>query len=157
MIRTRSVFAVISALVVSAIPAPALETSLTGKSTLSPEVLWQTFGDFCGMTKWHPLVDECVLSGEGKVRTLSLFGGGTVVDVLENWDAANHTYAYTSASPLPVANCRAKVNVIADGRGSTLQLTATFEAKGISDADAKKAVDRSVFRALCVSAPLRCS
>jgi dienelactone hydrolase len=54
-------------------------------------------------------------------------------------------------------NYRSKVSVIAEGKGSALQLTATYEARGVSDADAKKAVDVLIFRALCVSGPLRCS
>ena len=157
MIRTRSALAAISALVVSTTPILALESTLTAKSSLSREVLWQTVGDFCRMALWHPTVEACILSAEGKVRTLSLIGGGTAVEVLENWDGANRSYTYTSVSPLPVVNYRSTVSVTADGKGSTLQLSGTYEAEGVSDTDAKKAVDRGMFRALCVSGPLRCS
>ena len=34
-------------------------------------------GDFCGIGKWHPAIEKCVLSADGKQRTLSLNGGGT--------------------------------------------------------------------------------
>lgn len=157
MSPTRSAVAAIFALVVLTTSVLALESSRVGKSSLSAQVLWQVVGDFCGVTRWHPLVEECALSGDGKVRTLSLLGGGVVVEALENWDAANRSYAYTSASPLPVANYHSKIRVIADGKGSALQLTATYEAKGASDADATQAVERAIFRALCVSGPLQCN
>jgi dienelactone hydrolase len=157
MIRTRSALAALSALVVSTTPILALESTLTAKSSLSPEVLWQTVSDFCRMALWHPTVAACIPSAEGKVRTLSLIGGNNAVEVLENWDGANRNYTYTSVSPLPVVNYRSKVSVTADGKGSALQLSGTYEANGVPDADAKKAVDRGMFRALCVSGPLRCS
>ena len=54
-------------------------------------------------------------------------------------------------------NYHSKVSVIAEGKGSALQLTATYDPSGVSDADAKRAVDTLIFRALCVSGPLRCS
>jgi dienelactone hydrolase len=154
----RSVLAAITVLVASTISALGLESTVTARSSLSQEALWQTISDFCAMPLlWHPSVEDCVLSADGRVRTLWLFDGSKVEQVLGNWDGADHSYAFTAAPQLPVVNYHSKVSVIAEGKGSALQLTATYDANGVSDADAKRAVDGLIFRALCVSGPLRCS
>ena len=157
MIPSRPVLAAIAVLVASTISAFALESTVTARSSLSQEALWQKVSDFCAMPLWHPEVEDCVLSTDGEVRTLSLFGGGKAEQVLQYRDDANHSYAFSAAPRLPVVNYHSKVSVIAEGRGSALQLTATYDASGVSDADAKRAVDGLIFRALCVSGPLRCS
>ena len=83
-----------------------------------------------------------VLSPDGKQRTLSLKGGGTVVEALENWDNANHSYTYTILSgPLPVTNYHSTITVTGDAKGSTLKWTGKFDAKGAPDADVKKTMD----------------
>ena len=75
-------------------------------SSMSPEALWKKIGDSCGIANSHPaVIEKRVLSADGKQRTLSLKGGGTIVEALENLDDANHAYTYTIiSSPLPVAN-----------------------------------------------------
>ena len=65
--------------------------------------------------------------------------------VLEYRDGANHSYALSGAPPLPVVNYHSKVSMIAEGKGSALQLIATYEAREVSDADAKRAVDWLIF------------
>ena len=158
MNSARSVLAAIAVLVVSTISAFALESTVTARSSLSQESLWQTVSDLCAMTLWNSAVEDCALSADGRVRTLSLFGGFKDEQVLENWDGTSHSFGFFAAvPPLPVVNYHSKVSVIAEGKGSALQLTATYEAKGVSDADAKRAIDGVIFRALCVSGPLRCS
>jgi dienelactone hydrolase len=157
MIPARSVLAAIAVLAASTISAFALESTVTARSSLSQESLWQTVSDFCAITLWHPSVEDCVLSADGRVRTLRLFGGFKIEQALEHWDGANHSYTFSFTPGLPVVNYHSKVSVIAEGKGSALQLTATYDASGVSDADAKRAIDGLVFRALCVSGPLRCS
>jgi hypothetical protein len=99
-------------------------------------------GDFCGIASWHPAIEKCTLSADGKQRTLSLKGGGTVVEALENWDNANHSYTYTILSgPLPVTNYHSTITVTGDAKGSTLKWTGKFDAKGAPDADVKKTMD----------------
>ena len=157
MIPAKSVLAAIAVLAASTISAFALESTVTARSSLSQESLWQTVSDFCAMTLWHPSVEDCVLSADGRVRTLWLFGGFKIEQALEHWDGANQSYTFSFTPGLPVVNYHSKVSVIAEGKGSALQLTATYDASGVSDADAKRAIDGLVFRALCVSGPLRCS
>ena len=137
-----SAFAAIAALVVSTAPAFALDSSVAMPSSMSPDALWKKVGDFCGISAWHPAIEKCALSADGKQRTLSLKGGGTIVEALEGWDDANRSYKYTILSgPLPVANYHSIISVTGDAKGSALKWMGTYDAKGASDAEAKKAID----------------
>jgi Polyketide cyclase / dehydrase and lipid transport len=120
----------------------ALDSNVTMTSSISTDALWKKVGDFCGIAEWHPAIEKCVLSADGKQRTLSLKGGGTIVEALESWDDANRSYKYTILSgPLPVANYHSTISVIGDPKGSTLKWMGTYDAKGAPDADAKKTID----------------
>jgi hypothetical protein len=140
--RIARIFVAATAFLISAGSALALESSLTTTSAMSPEALWKKIGDFCGVADWHPAIEKCVLSADGKQRTLSLKGGGTIVERLENRDDANRAYTYTIVSgPLPVANYHSTISVSPDPKGSALKWAGTYDAKGASDADAKKVID----------------
>jgi len=122
--------------------ASALESSVTMTSSMSPDALWKKVGDFCGIATWHPAIEKCVLSADGKQRTLSVKGGGTVVEALEKWDDANRSYTYTILSgPLPVANYHSTISVGADPKGSALKWMGKYDAKGAPDAESKKTMD----------------
>jgi dienelactone hydrolase len=157
-VRSTLIFPIVAA-IISATSAHALESSLSARSSLPPAELWEKIGDFCGMTAWDPAVERCDLSEDGKQRTILFFGGiGRAVAVLEHWDNSNRSFSWTSSFALaPVSNSRARVSVIADGQTSILKLTASYEAKGVSDAEAKKIIDGAIYRGLCLSSPLRCS
>jgi len=140
--RIANISVAAAAVLLSIGPAFALESSVTMTSSMSPEALWKKIGDFCGIASWHPAIEKCVLSADGKQRTLSVKGGGTVVEALEDLDDANHTYSYTIISgPLPVANYHSTISVSADPKGSILKWVGKYDAKGASDADAKKVID----------------
>ncbi len=158
MMRSSFIFPIV-AVIISATSAHALESSMTARSSLPPAELWNKIGDFCGIAAWDPAVERCDLSEDGKQRTIVFFGGiGRVVAVLEDWDNSNRSFSWTtSSSPAPISNSHAKVSVIADGRTSILKLTASYDAKGVSNAEAKKIIDDAIFRGLCVSSPLLCS
>lgn len=77
---------------------------------------------------------------------------------LEDWDDSNRSFGWKNiSSPAPVSNYRARVSVLADGKTSVLKLTASYEAKGVSDAEAKRVIDDAFYRSLCLSGPLLCS
>lgn len=95
--------AAMAALGASTISALALDSTVIMTSPLSADALWKKVGDFCGIASWHPAFEKCVLSADGKQRTLSLKGGGTIVEALERWDDINHSYQYTILSQ---ARCR---------------------------------------------------
>jgi dienelactone hydrolase len=149
----------IVAAIISVTSAHALESSMTARSSLPPAELWKKIGDFCGITAWDPAVERCDLSEDGKQRTILFFGGiGRVVSALEDWDNSNRSFTWTSSSALsPVSNHRARASVSADGQASVLKLTVSYEARGISDEDARKTIDGGIHRGLCLSSPLRCT
>jgi Polyketide cyclase / dehydrase and lipid transport len=149
--RVTSAIAAIVALVLSAVSALALDSSITVSSPLSPDALWEKVGDFCGISLWNPAVEKCDLSADGKQRTVSFFGVSfTLVARLDHWDEANRSYTFTSLSGiLPIVNYHASVSVIGNANGSALKWSATYDAKGVPDTEAKKAVDAATYRTLC--------
>ena len=82
-------------------------------------------------------------SADGKIRTLTTQDGGVVVEQLDNRDDAARTYSYTivTPGPLPVANYHSKIAVTEAGAGSSIVWSGKYDAKGASDADAKKIFD----------------
>jgi len=137
----RTAVAAGAALLMSGLAAHALDTSSKASSKLSADALWAKISDFCGNSKWHPAVEKCELSADGKTRTLSLKGGGTIVEALVKMDAAGKSYSYSIVSgPLPVANYQSTISVSADGVGSVVTWVGKYDAKGSPDADAQKAI-----------------
>jgi len=140
--RIATISTAAAAFLISAGAAFALDSSVTMTSSMSPDALWKKIGDFCGIGDWHPAVEKCALSADGKQRTLSLKGGGTIVEALESVDNGNRTYTYTILSgPLPVANYHSTISVSADPKGSSIKWVGKYDAKGAPDADAKKVID----------------
>jgi dienelactone hydrolase len=145
--------------IISAATAHALESSVTARSPLPPDEFWSKVADFCAISAWDPVVERCELSADGKQRIIVIFGGlGSVVGELETRDNTNRSYSWRSVSALlPVQNYRGTVSVMADGQASTLNWTASYEAKGVADAEAKKFIDDAIRRALCFNGPLVCT
>lgn len=140
--RVTTISAATATLLISTGMAFALDSSVTMTSSMSPDAVWKKVGDFCGIGDWHPAVEKCVLSADGKLRTISLKGGGTLVEALEAVDNATHTYTYTILSgPLPVTNYHSTLSVSPDPKGSSIKWVGKYDAKGASDADAKKVID----------------
>ena len=131
-----------TAFIVSTTAAFALVSNVTEKSSIPPDVVWKKIGDFCGIKSWIPAVAGCVISPDGKQRTVALKGGGEVVERLDNWDDAKRTYTYSILSgPLPVSDYHSTLSVLPDGKGSALSWHGTYQAKGTSDAEAQKLID----------------
>ncbi len=102
---------------ISSTAAFAVDSSVTMTSSMSPDALWKKIGAFCGIGDWHPAVEKCVLSSDGKERTLALKGGGALVERLENLDPGNRSYTYTYtilSGPLPVVNYHSIISVSPD-------------------------------------------
>ncbi|MGA7518483.1 MAG: SRPBCC family protein, partial [Pseudolabrys sp.] len=93
--RITAAIAAGAVLLLSGLTAQALESSAKTASKLSADAVWSKIGDFCGISNWHPAVEKCELSADGKTRTLSLKGGGTIVEALVKMDAAGHSYTYS--------------------------------------------------------------
>ena len=126
-------------------PAFAVEVTQATPVNAAPETTWATIGGFCGIAKWHPAVENCTLSTSGgkQMRTLSLKGGGTIVEQELGRDETLMKYSYAIIeSPLPVAGYVSTIQVEPSGSGaSKLTWTGTFEAKGASDAAAKDVIN----------------
>ena len=113
------------------------------RSTPRPAQAWAAIGEFCGIGDWHPAVEKCVLSEkDGKpLRTLSLKGGGTIVEELVARDDAEMSYTYAILeSPLPVANYESTIRMSRSG-GTVIVWTGTFDAKGAPDAKAVAVIE----------------
>jgi len=137
----RTAVAAGAVLLMSGLAAHALESSAKASSKLSADALWAKVGNFCGIGKWHPAVEKCELSADGKTRTLSLKGGGTIVEALVKMDPAARSYTYSIVrSPLPVDKYTSTISVAADGAGSIVTWVGKYDAKGAPDADAQKAI-----------------
>jgi hypothetical protein len=74
----------------------------------------------------------------GAVRTITLAGGGVIVERLEKHDPAAATYTYAiinEQTALPVANYVSTVVITADGAdGSIINWSSTFDAVGAPEA-----------------------
>lgn len=139
--KLRIALASAAALALTTGSAFAVTVTEKTKINASAEKVWEaSAADFCGLGQFHPAVEKCELSNNGKTRTLSLKGGGTIV---ENQTASKKgSYSYEIVeSPLPVANYKSTFTVKGKGDTSTVTWTGTFKAKGASDAEAKKAID----------------
>lgn len=126
-----------------ATPALALEVTKTAMISASPETVWKTIGQFCHISAWHPAVENCALSEKsGKpVRTLTLKGGGTLVEEQTARSDNKMDYTYTILSgPLPVEDYKSTIMVAKDGSGSKVTWTGSFKAKGAPDAKAEEVV-----------------
>ena len=142
MPRIVTVAAAAVALAFSGLSAGAVESTYKATSIATPDAAWKKIGDFCGIATWHPAVEKCVLSDGGKTRTLSLKGGGTIVEKLVSRDDNAHNYTYQIvSSPLPVSDYVSTIKVLPDGSGSSIVWTGDYKAKGASEADAKKTID----------------
>ncbi|MCJ2040922.1 SRPBCC family protein [Methylobacterium sp. J-059] len=133
-----------SAVVVAVLSATlALDETKTATAAAPPVTVRKTVGGFYGIGDRHSAVETCVLSGKGgkEVRTLSLKGGGTIVE--EQVARDEKTMAYTYAileSPLSVEGYKSALSVASDGKVSKLAWTGSFEAKGAPDAKAEEIV-----------------
>src|SRR5258706_12315348 len=104
------------------------------------------------MTSENPAVDKCVLSVDGKQRTIILFRSiGTVVATLENWDNPNRSFTYrnVSAGLVPGPNAPTPDRVVGGGEGWGLRMTGPPSAKGGGDAGGRKNRGRARGPGLC--------
>jgi len=122
----------------------AIETSKSVDVAAPPAAVWKTIGDFCGIGQWHPAIEKCAPStkGDKPIRTLSLKGGGTIVEEQVSRDDQKMDYTYAIVeSPLPVSDYTSTIMVAPSGSGSKVTWSGSFKAKGADDAKAKEAVD----------------
>lgn len=137
--------AVIGATLLVAEPVYALEVTRSRDIPVPPKAVWALIGDFCAIQLWHPQVQRCVLSSDdnddgirAQIRGLVVKGDlGTIVEVETDRDETGMSYSYSFIQgPLPVRAYNATLAVRPNGKGATVIWSATFDAEGMSDADA---------------------
>ena len=117
------------------------KVSMSTDLNASADQVWKLIGGFNALPDWHPSVEKSELTEEGQTRTLSLAGGGKIVEKLEKVDDGARTYTYSIVdSPLPVTNYSATIKVSGDGDNSTIEWSSEFESAGVPDQDAMKAI-----------------
>lgn len=121
------------------------KVSSTTELPVSAKTVWSVIGNFNALPDWHPAVAKSELKKEagGTLRKLSLAGGGTIEEKLEQIDDKERRYTYTIVSgPLPVSNYTAtlKVRDGEGGKGCSVEWSSEFEAKGAPEGDAVAAI-----------------
>lgn len=139
----KTIIAAVALATAAITPAFALEVTKTTMVAAAPDAVWKTIGGFCGIGDWHPVIEKCTLSKKGskEERTLSLKGGGTIVEQEQARDDNKMSYTYTILSgPLPVDDYKSTIMVEKDGSGSKVTWTGNFKAKGAPDDKAQEAI-----------------
>ncbi|KAB1073524.1 SRPBCC family protein [Methylobacterium planeticum] len=131
-------------LLAGTVPGLALDVQKSVDVAAPPAKVWQTIGDFCGIGSWHPAIETCAPSEKDgkKIRTLSLKGGGSIVEeqVIRDDKVMSYTYVILE-SPLPVSDYKSTIAVAPEGAGSKVTWDGTFNAKGAPDTVAKDAIE----------------
>jgi len=118
------------------------KVSMSTNLNVSADQVWKLIGGFNALPDWHPAVENSELTQEGQTRTLSLAGGGTLVEKLEKVDDGARTYTYSIVDGLlPVANYTATIKVSGEGDNSTIEWSSEFEPAGAPEQDAMKAIE----------------
>ena len=126
------------------------KVSLTTELPVPARTVWDTIGGFNALAKWHPAIakSEETKKDGGTIRTLTLHGGGTIVERLDAKDDKSRTYSYSILEgPLPVAKYHATLKVSErSGAGCTVEWSSEFDAAGASSSEAEKVI-RGVYEA----------
>ncbi len=125
------------------------KVNMTTQLGVPAQAVWSVIGGFNALPDWHPAIEKSELDEEGdaKIRTLSLVGGGTIVERLEQVDDSERAYTYSILSgPIPVADYVATIRVREAGQGCTIEWSSEFTPSGAPESDAVAAV-RGVYEA----------
>lgn len=118
------------------------KVSMSQNLNVSADQVWQMIGSFNALPDWHPSVEKSELAEEGQTRTLSLMGGGTIIEKLEKLDDNSRTYTYSIVdSPLPIKNYTSTIKVTGEGDNATVEWSSEFDAAGVPENDAMKAIE----------------
>lgn len=128
----KTVVMALAALTLPTQAALALEAHASKEVSAAPSAVWAVIGDFCGIVRWHPAIAACESSqkDEALFRTLTLKGGGQILEKQTARDDGHHTYSYSIVNgPLPVSAYRSTLKVTPKGNGSKIEWMGSFDAK----------------------------
>jgi hypothetical protein len=129
--RRTSVAALAGATLLAVLPGAVLAHGPTRQKVIetitisaAPEAVWAKVRDFGALNTWHPAVEACTAtdgSNVGSRRTLTLKGGGKVVEELETYSDADKSFSYRmkEAGPIPVTNYSSTFSVKAGSAAGT--------------------------------------
>jgi hypothetical protein len=129
-----------------ALAAPASATSLSRSVDVNgtPAAVWAMIGPFCAIKDWHPAVGTCTADGKTPpTRTLvTKDGAATFVEPEVARNDAEHYYSYGfKSSPLPVADYKATIKVVANGDGrSTITWIGSYAVEPGKEKDVETAL-----------------
>jgi hypothetical protein len=125
------------------------KVSLSTNLPVAARTVWDTIGGFDSLAKWHPAVarSEETKQGGATIRTLTLHGGGSIVERLESKDDRSRSYTYAILEgPLPVQRYQATLKVSESGSGCTVEWSSEFEPSGAPAGEAEKLI-RGIYEA----------
>lgn len=120
------------------------KVSMQTELDVSAQQVWDLVGRFNALPDWHPAIEHSELDNGGQVRKLSLVGGGTIVEQLEQVSDNEHLYTYSILdSPLPVSNYTASIRVRQDASGNStiVEWSSSFQPAGASENEAVKIIE----------------
>jgi hypothetical protein len=110
------------------------DVSISGDFNRPATVLWAAIGDFCGIGRWLPGIQQVQAEDGGKRRRIILPDGGVVLEQEIERDEAAMSLTYTViTAPMPFSNYRSTMCIEPRGDGCSLRWSATFSPIGSED------------------------
>lgn len=132
-LRHAAAFVTLAAAAFAALAHGPTRQKVTEQVTLDapPAAVWAKIRNFDALKDWHPAVASSPAdkgNQEGSVRTLTLKGGGTLIETLEAYDDAKMRYSYRAkdGGALPVTNYTSTISVRPDGGKSIVEWRGAF-------------------------------
>lgn len=132
-LRHAAAFVTLAAAAFAALAHGPTRQKVTEQVTLDapPAAVWAKIRNFDALKDWHPAVASSPAdkgNQEGSVRTLTLKGGGTLIETLEAYDDAKMRYSYRAkdGGALPVTNYTSTISVRADGGKTVVEWRGAF-------------------------------
>lgn len=124
------------------------KVSMSTDLKASADQVWAMIGKFNALPDWHPSVEKSELTEAGQTRTLSLVGGGKIVEKLETIDDNARTYTYSiTDSPMPVANYTATIKVTGSGDSATVEWSSEFDPVGNASPEEAMKMVQDIYQA----------
>lgn len=110
------------------------ELKLSVELGADADTVWALVGRFGDLDAWHPWVPNCSLKDDGVTRVIDL-GAMSAVERLVEEGPRTHSYV-VEQSPMPITDYTATWTCEDADGGSVLSVVATFEPKGVPEAQA---------------------
>lgn len=109
--------------------------STTKQYRISADEMWSRIGDPGALATWHPAVDSTELIDGGRQR-INRLGAVRVVEPIVDRGDRHYTFRM-SQTPLPLRDFESTLRVREEGPGGcAVEWEATYQAAGVSDAEA---------------------